>query len=134
LPSTPLPDLYRAYIDGLNRQAWDELHRHVAPDVERNGDKLGFAGYRAMLVKDFQDIPDLWFTIALLACTPPLVSARLAFDCSPKAKFLGLAVDGRKISFTENVFYEYRAGKIARVWSVVDKPAIEAQLAQMTAP
>jgi len=130
LPSTPLPDLYRAYIDGLNRQAWDELGRHVAPDVERNGHKLGLAGYRAMLVKDFEDIPDLRFTIALLVSTPPLVAARLAFNCSPKGQFLGLDVNGRKVSFTENVFYEYRAGKIAAVWSVIDKAAIEAQLSE----
>ena len=130
MTSPPLPDLYRAYIDGLNRQAWDELHRHVAPDVERNGDKLGLAGYRAMLVKDFEDIPDLRFTIALLVSTPPLVAARLAFNCSPKGQFLGLDVNGRKVSFTENVFYEYRAGKIAAVWSVIDKAAIEAQLSE----
>ena len=31
-------------------------------------------------------------------------------------------------SFAENVFYEVRNGKIAQVWSVIDKAAIEAQL------
>jgi predicted ester cyclase len=130
MPSPPIPDLYRAYIDCLNRQAWDELSRHVDDDAEHNGRKLGLAGYRAMLVRDFQDIPDLRFKIDRLASTPPLVAARLAFACSPKANFLGLAVNGRKVAFTENVFYEYRQGKIARVWSVVDKAAIEAQLAE----
>jgi predicted ester cyclase len=32
------------------------------------------------------------------------------------------------VSFVENVFYEFRNGKIAQVWSVIDKAAIEAQL------
>jgi predicted ester cyclase len=32
------------------------------------------------------------------------------------------------VSFAENVFYQFRAGKIAEVWSVIDKRAIEAQL------
>jgi predicted ester cyclase len=37
-------------------------------------------------------------------------------------------VNGRKVSFTENVFYEFRNGKIVQVWSVIDKAAIEGQL------
>ena len=68
------------------------------------------------------------FTIQLLASSPPLVAARLAFRCSPKGKFLGLSVNGRMLSFAENVFYEFRLSKIASVWSVIDKAAIEAQL------
>ena len=56
------------------------------------------------------------------------MAARLAFDCTPRGLFLGLAVDGRRVSFAENVFYEFRDGKIAQVWSVIDKAAIEAQL------
>jgi len=58
----------------------------------------------------------------------PYVASRLAFACSPKGKFLGLDVNGKKVSFTENVFYEFRAKKIVQVWSVIDKAAIEAQL------
>jgi predicted ester cyclase len=122
-------ELYRAYIDGLNRQAWDELGRYVAEDVEHNGRPFGLAGYRAMLIRDYEDIPDLRFNIDMLACEPPLVAARLMFDCSPKGLFLGLPVNGRRVVFAENVFYRYRADRIAAVWSVIDKSAIEAQLA-----
>jgi predicted ester cyclase len=39
-----------------------------------------------------------------------------------------LRVAGRRVSFSENVFYEYKLGKIASVWSIIDKAAIEAQL------
>lgn len=124
----PLADLYRAYLDCLNRRAVDELGRHVDEAVQHNGRPFGLAGYRAMLVKDFEDIPDLRFEIARLVCEPPFLAARLAFDCSPKAMFLGLTVNGRRISFTENVFYEYAASKIASVWSVIDKVAVEEQL------
>ena len=123
-------NLYRAYIDCLNRQDWGELGQYVDDEVEHNGRALKLSGYRGMLVKDFEDIPDLRFNIELLACSPPLVAARLAFKCSPKGKFLGLTVNGRMISFAENVFYEFRLSKIASVWSVIDKAAIEAQLAE----
>ncbi len=128
MASTSLSDLYRAYIDCLNRRDWKELGQYVDDEVEHNGRPLALLGYRDMLVKDFEDIPDLRFNVQLLACSPPLVAARLAFKCSPKGKFLGLNVNGRLVSFAENVFYEFKLSKIASVWSVIDKAAIEAQL------
>ena len=41
---------------------------------------------------------------------------------------MGLPVNGKRVSFTENVFYEFREGKIYAVWSVIDKAAIEGQV------
>jgi predicted ester cyclase len=128
LASTSLSDLYRAYIDCLNRRDWEQLGQYVDDEVEHNGRPLHLSGYRDMLVRDFEDIPDLRFNVQLLACSPPLVAARLAFKCSPKGKFLGLNVNARLVSFAENVFYEFKLSKIVSVWSVIDKAAIEAQL------
>ena len=82
-----------------------------------------------MLERDYLDIPDLRFHIDLLVCEPPHVAARLRFDCTPKGEFLGLPVNGRRVAFAENVFYAFRDDKVAEVWSVIDKAAIEAQLA-----
>ena len=130
MASTSLSNIYRAYIDCLNRQDWDELGQYVDDEVEHNGRPLKLYGYRDMLVQDFEDIPGLRFNIQLLASSPRLVAARLAFKCSPKGKFLGVSVDGRKVSFAENVFYEFKRSKIASVWSIIDKAAIEAQLAK----
>jgi predicted ester cyclase len=132
LEATSLSNLYHAYIDCLNRQDWDQLGQYVDDEVEHNGRPLGLSGYRDMLVQDFENIPDLRFNIQLLACSPPLLAARLAFRCSPKGKFLGLSVNGRMVSFAENVFYKFKLSKIASVWSVIDKAAIEAQLAPTT--
>jgi predicted ester cyclase len=127
--ATPdLSALYRAYIACLNQQDWPNLGQFVDDNVSRNGERLGLSGYRQMLERDFDEIPDLRFNIDLLIADPPYVAARLVFDCSPKGRFLGLDVNGRRVSFTENVFYEFRAGKIVQVWSVIDKAAIEAQL------
>ena len=71
---------------------------------------------------------DLYFNIRLLVCEPPYIASQLQFDCTPKGKFLGLAVNGRRISFAENIFYAFRGEKIEQVWSVIDKTAIETQL------
>ena len=123
-----LPSIYRAYIACLNAQDWPRLAQFVDDNVSRNGQHLGLSGYRRMLERDFLEIPDLQFNIELLVAEPPFVASRLAFDCSPKGKFLGLDVGGRRVSFAENVFYEFHDGKIVQVWSVIDKAAIEAQL------
>ena len=123
-----LADRYRAYIACLNRQDWPSLGEFVANDARHNGRPFGLAGYRAMLERDFEEIPDLRFNIELLVCEPPHVASRLRFDCSPKGLFLGLPVNGKRVVFAENVFYWFRDERIAEVWSVIDKGAIEAQL------
>jgi predicted ester cyclase len=123
-----LSTVYQNYIACLNKQDWPNLGRFVHDEVHRNGQRLGLSGYREMLERDFDEIPDLYFSIQLLISDPPVIASRLGFNCTPKATFLGLPVNGRKVSFTENVFYEFRQGKIEQVWSIVDKGAIEAQL------
>jgi predicted ester cyclase len=125
---TDLAGVYRDYIACLNKQDWPKLEQFVQDDVHYNGQRIGLSGYRAMLERDFSEIPDLYFNIHLLISDPPYIASRLGFDCTPKGKFLGLDVNGKRVSFTENVFYEFRSGKIDRVWSVIDKAAIEAQL------
>jgi predicted ester cyclase len=123
-----LADIYRGYITCLNKQNWDELGTFVADDVTRNGKVLRLAGYREMLEGNFADIPDLRFHILLMVCEPPFVATRLGFNCTPAGTFMGLAVNGRRVTFTENVIYEFQDNKIQHVWSVVDKAAIEAYL------
>jgi predicted ester cyclase len=125
---TALSDIYRDYIACLNRRDWPNLPRFVQDDVRRNGLSFGLAGYRAMLERDFEEIPDLHFNIELLVAEAPHVACRLSFDCTPKGLFLGLPVNGRRVRFAENVFYRFRAGKIDEVWSLIDKAAIEGQL------
>ena len=123
-----LSQRYRDYIACLNRQDWPNLHRFVADEARHNGRPFGLIGYRAMLERDSEEVPDLRFNIELLVCEPPHVAARLSFNCRPKGLFLDLPVNGKRVVFAENVFYQFRDGKIAEVWSVIDKAAIEAQL------
>jgi predicted ester cyclase len=128
IAETNLSDLYRGYIDCLNKQDWPKLGQFVDNNVHYNGQRIGLSGYREMLERDFREIPDLHFDIQLMISDPPYIAARLGFDCKPKGEFLGLPVNGKRVSFAENVFYEFRRERIAQVWSVIDKAAIEAQL------
>lgn len=128
MTKTDLSDIYRNYIACLNAQDWPKLGEFVGEDVHYNGRHFGLAGYRAMLQENFRDIPDLSFNVDLLVTQPPRVASRLLFDCTPKGRLFDLPVNGKRVSFSENVFYEFRDGRIASAWSVIDKAAIEAQL------
>jgi predicted ester cyclase len=123
-----LATLYSDYIACLNAQDWENLGHFVHPDVVHNARRLGLHGYRSMLEANYRDIPDLRFEIEFVLIEPPKLAARLAFNCTPTGEFLGLAVNGARISFAENVFYAFEDGRIREVWSVIDKDAIEAQL------
>ncbi|TXI00418.1 MAG: ester cyclase [Rhizobium sp.] len=128
MTSIDLTEIYRGYIACLNRQDWSNLGTFVHDEVRYNGDRTGLAGYREMLEGDFRAIPDLHFEISLLLCEPPCVASRLSFDCTPRGTLFGMPVNGRRVRFAENVFYEFEDGRIRNVLSIIDKAAIAAQL------
>ncbi|MDB5615303.1 MAG: hypothetical protein JWQ22_2956 [Devosia sp.] len=128
MTATELRSIYRGYLCCLNAQDWARLSDFLHDAVVHNGRPFGVQGYRAMLENDFERIPDLHFHAELLVCEPPFVAARLEFQCSPKGEFLGLQLNGRTVSFAENIVYQFESGKIWAVWSVLDKTAIEQQL------
>jgi predicted ester cyclase len=71
-----------------------------------------------MLERDFHEIPDLHFDIQLLISDPPYLASRLGFDCTPKGKFLGLQINGKRVFFAETYFMSSgggRSGKYGRL-------------------
>jgi predicted ester cyclase len=116
--------IYRGYIDCLNGQDWDRLGLFVDDAVEYNDAPVGLTGYRDMLEGDFRAIPDLRFEIGLLISDPPRVASRLNFDCTPRGMLFDLPVNGKRLQFAENVFYEFSSRRIRKVWSIIDKAAI----------
>lgn len=120
--------MFEAYIACLNARNWSHLGKFVATDVVHNGRLLGADGYRAMLEENCRDIPDLHFNADLVVADEGHVACRLRFDCTPVKDFLGVPVNGRRVVFHEHAFYTLRDGKIAEVFSVIDKAAVEAQL------
>ena len=123
-----LSEVYRGYIDCLNRQDWDRLGLFVDNAVEYNGAPVGLMGYRGMLEDDFRAIPDLRFAIEILISDPPRIASRLHFDCTPRGMLFDLPVNGKRVKFAENVFYEFSARRIRKVWSIIDKAAIAEQI------
>lgn len=120
--------MYERYIACLNARDWGKLGDFVATDVVHNGHALGVDGYQSMLEQNYRDIPDLYFQIDQVVTNEGQVASRLRFDCTPVDRFLGVPVNGQRVIFHEHAFYTLREGKIAEVFSVIDKAAIEAQL------
>jgi steroid delta-isomerase-like uncharacterized protein len=119
---------YKNYIKCLNERRFGNLDDYVAEDVTYNGLKHTIDDYRNMLIGDTTSIPDLFFDIVVLVIENNHVAARLGFRCTPQREFLGFRPNGKLISFSENVFYNFTNGKIAEVWSLIDRHAIEQQL------
>jgi predicted ester cyclase len=96
LKVTDLSIVYRGYIACLNEKDWPRLGDFVHDQVIYNGLKIGLSGYRKLLQKDFDEIPDLWFEIGLLVSDSAYVASRLQFNCTPKKTFPCLQVSGKK--------------------------------------
>jgi predicted ester cyclase len=56
------------------------------------------------------------------------VACRLSSIAQRSTNFWGTSPNGQRLSFAEHVFDQFPDGRIAAVWSLIDRPAIEAQL------
>jgi predicted ester cyclase len=128
MAESSLREIYLGYIACLNRQDWSTLEHFLVDDLRYNDKRIDISGYRTMLKRHCDEIPDLYFDLHTLIAEPPLVASRLVFNCTPNDTFLGLPVRRRRILFSENAIYRFRDEKIEQIWSVIDKAAIEAQL------
>jgi predicted ester cyclase len=81
-----------------------------------------------LIAADITAIPDLIYDAHIIVASGDQVACRLVFDCTPQYEFLGFSPNGERLCFAEHVFYHFRDGRIAAVWSLIDRPAIEAQL------
>lgn len=125
---------YEAYILCLNERRWEDLRDFVDQTVVHNERLLGLGGYMAMLEADVARIPDLQFTLARLLIDEQQysVAAIIQFDCTPAQDIFDTATKGRRVQFTENVFYRFEKEtlRIVEAHSIIDIAAIRSQVEQ----
>jgi predicted ester cyclase len=100
----------------------------VQDELSYNGKTMTRRQYQDLIAADITAIPDLFFNALIIVARGDRVACRLVFDCTPQHEFLGFSPNGERLRFAEHVFYHFRDGRIAAVWSLIDRPAIEAQL------
>ncbi len=123
-----LKSTYLAYLAVLNERRFGDLDGFVEDTLTYNDARLTRQEYADLIAADTRAIPDLHFDAQLLLADVDTIACRLWFHCTPTEVFLGLAPTGRLISFAEHVFYRFRGGRIAQVWSVIDRDAVATQL------
>ena len=126
--ATDLESHYRGYIACLNSRRWDELHNFVNDSVTYNNAPKTRAEYADMISADVAAADELVFDVKLLVVSGNTVACRLEFECTPIKMFLGLKPTGRRVVFAENVFYRFVEGRVAEVWSLIDRDAVREQL------
>jgi predicted ester cyclase len=119
---------YSAYLDALNERRLDDLVHYVQDELSYNGETMTRRQYQDLIAADIAAIPDLIFDAHIIVASGDQLACRLVFDCTPQHEFLGFAPNGERLCFAEHVFYHFRDGRIAAVSSLIDRPAIEAQL------
>ena len=128
MPHATLEATYLAYLDALNDRRFDDLVDYVCDELTYNDESLTRRQYADMIAGDARAVPDLHFDAQLLVVAGDTVACRLWFTCTPTSTFFGCEPTGRPISFGEHVFYRFTGGRIAHVWSLIDRAAIAAQL------
>ncbi|KAH7160440.1 SnoaL-like polyketide cyclase-domain-containing protein [Dactylonectria estremocensis] len=123
--------VYLQYIDAINTQTMAKhFPKYCQPLVVHNGRDLSMDEYRGFIESSLAEVEGLYFDVVGLVVDDKAqrVAARIELTGRPVKEFLGMQPTGRDIKFMEHVFYEFREGKIARVWSALDLAAVKACL------
>jgi predicted ester cyclase len=117
------------YLAALNERRLDDLADFVHDELTYNGEPMTLDQYRDLLAADIDAMPDLFYDARIVVTGGNQAACRLLFSCTPRKPFLGFTPNGKRLTFAEHVFYDFRDGKIAAVTSLIDRYAIQAQLA-----
>lgn len=126
--SSKTREFYEKYIACLNSRKLENLGLYVNEVLTYNKKSISLKDYQALLEQNIKDIPDLYFQVDLLVADDDTIASRLNFNCTPEGEFMGILVNGRKVTFSEHVFYKLVNNKISEVWSLIDKEAIRDQI------
>ncbi|RYO97819.1 hypothetical protein DL765_011056 [Monosporascus sp. GIB2] len=122
-PSRDLESTYREYIDCINKRTMEsKLPIFCHPQVVHNNKALALDNYRQLMQDAITAIPDINFGVHTLIADEEAqrVAVRLEFTGTPVKAIRDVQPTGRPVHFAEHVTYQFRGGKIARVWSLVD--------------
>lgn len=122
-----LRTIYNEYIEILNDMGYWRLSPFVASSVVHNSSKAMTPDeYGQMILDSIKDFKDFKFEVETLVVEQEdsgdgTVAARLKLSYEAPRTQTGTW----RVAFYEHVFYQFEAGKINRVWSLVDMPKHE---------
>lgn len=118
-----LAAIYREYFDCINsRTMVHNWHKYVHEQVTFNGTVLTLDEYRQQVESVITAFPDLAAELHTLVADEgsQRVAVQLEFSGTMVKSFAGAEATGSLTRFAEHCTYEFRDGKVARVWSVAN--------------
>jgi predicted ester cyclase len=101
--ASQLRDRYKAYLEAINTEQWDELHGFLADTIMYNGKALNKDGYIALIPTDIQ-----------------YVAVDLVVDSDSLQVAARLENVERGVKQTEHCFYQFTHDLfVEKVWSLV---------------
>lgn len=119
-----LEEIYRKYVDCVNtRTIWDAWGDYVHPEVIFNGKTLSLDEYRQYLDSLVMAVPNLAAVVHTTVADERTqrLAAQLEFSGLLAKPIAGLDAVGTHVRFAESCTYQFRDGKIARLWSIARK-------------
>ena len=129
-----LQAMYRDYIDAINSGATKQrLSKYCQPHVTHNSRHMSIEEYQQMIEPSFEAIQGLHFTIEELVvdAKSQQLGVRIGFTGRPVQEFMGIQPTGKDVVFSEHALYKLAAGKIVRVWSLLDLTAYRNSIAAL---
>lgn len=98
------------------------LHKFVHPQVVSNGVSMTVDKYRHSIEEGIAAVPDLFVGAHTVIADnrAQRVAARLETTGTPVKDLARVEPKGGQSRFAEHVVYQFRDGKIARLWSIAD--------------
>ncbi|KAI1213292.1 SnoaL-domain-containing protein [Annulohypoxylon truncatum] len=131
LSAGELEETYRAYIRCISGQTMEtDLHKFCHPQTIHNTKTLTLDQYKLLIQNARTAIPDIVFGLHTVIADEKsqLVAVRLELTGTPVGIMAGAKPNGRHVNFCEHVTYLFQEGKIARIWSILDKESYRRQL------
>ncbi len=125
---------WRAYLDALHDRRLDRLHEFVHDPIRFNDTDVPLADYAAAIDSNIVAVPDFHWDVADSIAHGESLATRLIDTGTPVSEWLGITPTGKAFRTTEFAFYQFRDGKIAEMWFLLDAETAAAQLASSTTP
>lgn len=121
------------FAEGWNRENFEPLGEALAPEftfhVRGMTRQMDAAALRDIIRRWRVGFPDLHFEIRAVVATGENAALHATLTGTHRGAWSGLEPTGRSIDVEHMYFFRFEEGRVAEVWELLDRPALERQLA-----
>lgn len=126
-------DLFERYIAVLNAHDFKQLSKFMHDKLIVNGQPMTRDEMIIVLEDHVDAVPDLMWRQQEIAIDGDLVAARFYNKGTPVKEWLGTEPNGATVEYVEHVFHKLREGRFFEQNFLLDIPAVQQQLSNVSA-